>query len=348
MIENKELLILLLAGISAILVSFFTTPLFIKIAFARGILDQPTTLKNHRVPTPYLGGVAVYSSFLIILALFFPTYWNLSLFLIGASLLLLVGLVDDLVPLSVFYKFWGQIIAALCFIKGGFSLKQEFLGLFTLYPFMPLLLIFISFFWILTVINAFNLVDIMDGLATTCALGVLAGFLVFSFYYSVYSVSLLVTICMGALVGFLYFNKTPAKIYLGDAGSLFIGGIIATIPFMIPWGIHTHFGFLTPVIVMGVPLMEVLSLIVIRTAKGIPFYVGSPNHFAHYLLTKKWSKTKILIFISLINSFLIAIAFLFNTGYISLFYACICLSALLVAWCATLYVKNTQFFTQKK
>lgn len=348
MIEGRELLVLALAGMSAVLVSFFTTPLFIKIAFARGILDQPTSLKNHREPTPYLGGVAVYSSFLIVLALFFPVYWNLSLFLIGATLLLLVGLVDDLVPLSAFYKFWGQIIAALCFIKGGFSLKQEFLGLFTLYPFMPLFLIFISFFWILTVINAFNLVDIMDGLATTCALGALGGFLIFSCCYSVYSVSLLVVICIGSLVGFLYFNKNPAKIYLGDAGSLFIGGIIATIPFMIPWGMYTHFGFLTPVIVMGVPLIEVLSLIIIRTWKGIPFYLGSPDHFAHYLLAQKWPKMKILIFVSLINGFLIAIAFLFNTGRISLLYTCLCLSALLVAWCATLYAKSTQYFAKNK
>ena len=90
--------------------------------------------------------------------------------------------------------------------------------------------------------------------------------------------------------GFLYFNKTPAKIYLGDAGSLLIGGLLATIPFMIPWGTYTIFGFLTPVIILGVPLVEVASLIIIRTYKKIPFYFGSPDHFAHYLFDQGWTK----------------------------------------------------------
>ena len=127
MIGLLHCITLIMACVCATLVSFFTAPLFIKIAFARGILDQPTSLKNHKSPTPYLGGLAVYSSFIIVLALFFPVDWNLSLFLIGSTLLLLIGLVDDLMPLSAFYKFLGQIIAALCFMKGGFLLSKNFL-----------------------------------------------------------------------------------------------------------------------------------------------------------------------------------------------------------------------------
>jgi UDP-GlcNAc:undecaprenyl-phosphate GlcNAc-1-phosphate transferase len=347
MIEYGQAIVLFVACVTAILVSFFTIPLFIKIAFAREILDRPTSLKNHKAPTPYLGGLAVYSAVLIVLALFFPLHWNLSLFLIGATLLLLVGLVDDLLPLTAAYKFWGQIVAALCFMKGGFLLKQEFLGSFS-YPLMPLFLMIISFFWILTIINAFNLVDIMDGLATTCALGALGGFLLFSSFYSLYSVSLLIVICIGTLLGFLYFNKSPAKIYLGDAGSLFVGGILAIIPFMIPWGTYTAFGFFTPVIILGIPLLEVLSLIVIRTYKKIPFYLGSRDHFAHFLLDQHWSKGQILIFISLVNCALITTSFLFNKNYLSLLSTIMILLLLLVAWCATLYRKNMPIFGKNK
>jgi len=336
-----------MACLSAVLVSFFTTPLFIKIAFARGILDQPTSLKNHKSPTPYLGGLAVYSSFIIVLALFFPVDWNLSLFLIGSTLLMLVGLVDDLMPLSAFYKFLGQIIAALCFLKGGFSLKQEFLDSFS-YSLLPYFLMWISFFWILTVINALNLVDIMDGLASTVALGSLTGFFIFSYLYGLYSVALVVIICIGALAGFLYFNKTPAKIYLGDAGSLLIGGLLATIPFMIPWGTYTIFGFLTPVIILGVPLVEVASLIIIRTYKRIPFYLGSPDHFAHYLLAQGWTKNGVLLFVSVFNVVLIMVSLLFNLGYLSLLATIVVLLALLVAWCATLYGKYMVLFIKKK
>ncbi len=347
MIGLLHCITLIIACVCAVLVSLFTTPLFIQIAFARGILDQPTSLKNHKLPTPYLGGLAVYSSFIIVLALFFPVDWNLSLFLIGSTLLLLVGLVDDLMPLSVFYKFLGQVIAALCFLKGGFSLKQEFLDSFS-YSFLPYFLMWVSFFWILTVINALNLVDIMDGLASTVALGSLIGFFIFSCLYGLYSVSLLIVICIGALAGFLYFNKTPAKIYLGDAGSLFIGGLLATIPFMVPWGTYTIFGFLTPVIILGVPLVEVASLIIIRTYKKIPFYLGSPDHFAHYLLAQGWKKNGVLFFVSLFNVVLIMISLLFNFGQLSLFATIAVLLLLLVAWCATLYGKYMLFFIKKK
>jgi UDP-GlcNAc:undecaprenyl-phosphate GlcNAc-1-phosphate transferase len=332
----------------AVLVSFFTTPLFIKIAFSRGILDQPTSLKNHKSPTPYLGGLAVYSSFIIILALFFPVDRNLSLFLIGSTLLLLVGLVDDLMPLSAFYTFLGQILAALCFLKGGFSLKQEFLDSFSSFFFFPYFLVFISFFWILTIVNAINLVDIMDGLASTVAICSLTGFFIFSCVYSLYSVALIIIICIGALIGFLQFNKTPAKIYLGDAGSLFLGGILATIPFMIPWGTYTIFGFLTPVIILGVPLVEVTSLIIIRSYKRIPFYLGSPNHFAHYLLAQGWTKNSVLLFVWVFNAVLIMVSLLFNLGKLSLFATIVALLLLLVAWCATLYSKYMLFFLKKK
>lgn len=337
---------LIFACISAVLVSFFTTPLFIKIALARGILDQPTSLKNHKSPTPYLGGLAVYSSFIIVLALYFPVDWNLSLFLIGSTLLMLVGLVDDLMPLSAFYKFLGQVIAALCFLKGGFSFKQEFLDSFS-YSLFPYFLMWVSFFWILTVINAINLVDIMDGLASTVAIGALTGFFIFSYFYGLYSVALVIIICIGSLVGFLYFNKTPAKIYLGDTGSLLIGGLLATIPFMIPWGTYTIFGFLTPVIILGVPLVEVATLIIIRTYKRLPFYLGSPDHFAHYLLAQGWTKNGVLLFVSSVNVVLIMVSVLFNRGYLSLSATITILFALLVAWCATLYSKHMVFFIKK-
>lgn len=348
MVGFEHIVMLILACISAVAASFFTIPLFIKIAFARNILDLPTSLKNHKLPTPYLGGLAVYSSFIIVLAIFFPVYWNLSLFLIGATLLLLIGLVDDLVPLSAFYKLLGQITASLCFLKGGFSLKQEFIeSLSYSYAFVPYVLMFISFFWIVSVINALNLVDIMDGLATTVALGSLFGFLIFACLYNLYSVALLIVICIGSLVGFLYFNKAPARIYLGDAGSLFIGGILATIPFMIPWGTHTILGFLTPVIILAIPLVEMASLIVIRSYKGIPFYLGSPDHFAHYLLRKGWRKNSILLFVSITNALLISIALFFNMGKMPLSYALMLLAVIFAAWCATLYGKFTKTLSKK-
>lgn len=346
MFDMIQVSTLLAAFLCAFCLSFYIIPLFIKIAFARQILDVPTSLKNHKAPTPYLGGLAVYTTFIIVLALFFPVYWNLSLFLIGATLLLILGLIDDLMPLSALYKFLGQFIAALCFLKGGFSFKQLFIEYFALWG-STYILGFVSLMWILTLVNAINLVDIMDGLAATVALGGLSGLFIFAAFYQLYSVALLIIICIGALAGFLLFNKSPAKIYLGDAGSLFIGGMLATIPFMIPWGTYTLVGFLSPVIILGIPLLEVAMLILIRTALKIPFYQGSPHHFAHYLLKKGWSKDAILCFVALVNICLIVISLLFNFSYISLFQAICLLILMLIIWCATLYSKNTLLFAKK-
>jgi len=296
--------------------SFFITrylaPLLIATALRLNIVDAPDgQLKKHKTPTPYLGGLAVYVGFITGLALTFPFKNNFFLLMLGATLLLFVGLIDDLIVLRPRQKLLGQIVAAFCFLKGGFYLKEIFLASFG----STFALIFwaaVSFFWILTVINAFNLVDVMDGLATTIALCVATSFLVIACLLQLPVVLILLACLAGALASFLLFNKPPAKVYLGDSGSLFIGGLLAVVPSLVPWGTYQLHGYLTPVVLFFIPLFEVVTLIIIRTYLKIPFYQGSPHHFALYLRNKGWSIKQVLALV-VAQSFcllLLAVAFL--------------------------------------
>lgn len=313
-------------------VTFYLVPHVIAIAQRYNIVDNPDgKLKNHARPTAYLGGVALYVGFLCSLALFFPFEGSFALFFIGITLLFFVGLLDDLRPLSPLQKFGGQMLAAFCFLKAGFYLKEHF---FTWVLGIPL-----SFLWILTVINAFNLVDIMDGLATTISFGAALSCMVMAFYFDQPQVALLFAALIGTLVAFFWYNKPSAQIYLGDAGSLFLGGVFAASPFLLPWGTNTLYGFLAPIVILGIPLLELLFLIIVRTKKGIPFYLGSPDHFAIILQRRGWSKYHILggcLFLSVVFAL---IAFLFLAGIVALQWIVLLGALIAITWGLFVYTR---------
>lgn len=293
----------------ALLLVLYLVPLLIQAAYRLKILDAPDgKIKNHNAPVPYMGGFAVYLGFITPLALAYPFKNSILWLLFGTTILLFIGMIDDLRVLKPGQKFLGQFIAVLCFLKGGFSLKSVFFS-----SYANLLL---SAFWMLSVINAFNLVDVMDGLSSTIALVACSAFFVLSLILKLYNVSLLLITFAGALLGFLYYNRPPAKIYLGDAGALFVGGFLAAIPMLFPWSAQSWDAYYAPVVILGIPLLEVSSLIIIRLYLGIAPYRGSPHHFSIYLQKKGWSKYKILLFTALMGIVLSGVAYSFFFGLI--------------------------------
>jgi UDP-GlcNAc:undecaprenyl-phosphate/decaprenyl-phosphate GlcNAc-1-phosphate transferase len=306
------------AGIFSWLVALYLGPILIAVACKLNILDIPDSkLKVHKAPTPYLGGLVVYLATLISLIFFFP-FQNASLFFIlGSTLLLLVGLIDDVLPLKPYQKFFGQFIAAICFLKGGFYLKETFF-FSQQHPALYYFWVIVSLFWMLSIINAFNLVDVMDGLAATIAFMAAFSFLVIALIVNEIPAAILCAIFMGALAGFLRYNLPPAKMYLGDAGSLFIGGVMAIIPFMIHWGTFSWYGYLAPPFLLGIVAIEIVTLIIIRRFKGIPFYNGSPHHFCHFLKSHGWSTRSILLYTVLISLGLLIFQLLYLLNAISL------------------------------
>ncbi|MFA6527753.1 MAG: MraY family glycosyltransferase, partial [Candidatus Babeliales bacterium] len=230
----------------------------------------------------------------------------------------------DLKALQPGHKFFWHIFAVLCFLKGGLSLKTTFLSS------IPNL--FFSAFWMLTIINAFNLIDVMDGLASLVAIVATSTLFGIALCFKQYSLSLLLLTFLGPLLAFFIYNRPPARIYLGDTGALFIGGFLAAVPMLFNWSGQSITAYYAPIIILGVPTLEVVSLVIIRTWLGIPFYKGSPHHFSIFLQKKGWSKNTVLLFTTLASAILSAIALCFLFGIISWIIMMLCLAVFLALW----------------
>lgn len=314
------------AGSISCLVTYYCIPLLSTIAYKFGILDQPNgAIKNHKQPTPYLGGLALYFGFIVALGLVVPFYTTIGVFLIGVTILLFVGLIDDLIVLQPYQKFFGQFLGALCFFKAGLHVKEFF---FMSHAWtIPL-----SFLWILTVVNAYNLVDVMDGLATTLALCATGTFMVIAYGLGHTELVYILAAFFGSLIAFLRYNWPVASIYLGDAGSLFIGGVLATVPFLIEWTRFNAYGYIAPVIILALPLLEVGALIIIRTWHRIPFFRGSPHHFSIYLRKKGWRIDHILYLSVALSGILLVAALLVTFTKIPLIYLVLSGVAFVALW----------------
>ena len=206
----------------AALLALYTTPLMRRAALQFGILDRPRgALKKHEEPVPYLGGLAVFSAYLVTLGVTFEFSHAVLGILLAGTLMLLVGLIDDLGVLTPWVKLASQLVAVIALLKAGVYIKLVFLP-----PFAAILL---SVFWLLAVTNALNIIDIMDGLAAGVAAIAAAFFAVVAIAHGESMVAVMAAALSGSLVGFLRFNSAPARIYLGDSGSLFIGLTLAAL-----------------------------------------------------------------------------------------------------------------------
>lgn len=309
----------------SLLLTVYLTPLFAQVARRLGVVDNPDgVLKRHTQSTPYLGGVALYIGFFCSLALTVPFENHIFLFMVGATLLLFVGLIDDLVVLAPHQKLFGQIFAALCFLKAGIYLKETI--------FYSWFNIGISLLWFVSIINAMNLIDIMDGLAGVVASCVTINLMVFAYLIGNSTTFLLLASFLGAVIGFLWYNRPAAQIYLGDAGSLFVGGFLASAPLLLNWRYFSEQAFLVPGILLAIPLLELVGLIGIRLYKNIPVYLGSPDHFALYLRRKGWSIINILRYVAWLSIALLILALLVAYQVISLFSLWLLLLSLTSLW----------------
>jgi UDP-GlcNAc:undecaprenyl-phosphate GlcNAc-1-phosphate transferase len=229
-----------------------------------------------------MGGVIIYFSFISPISLVFDFNQQLLGILFASSILLLVGLFDDLKALTPGIKFLFQIVATYILLKSGIIIDLIF--------FPKWLDIAMSFFWILTVINAFNIIDIMDGLASSVgAISALTIFII-SLYTDNFLISILALSLAAALLAFLKFNWEPARIYLGDAGSMILGLIIGSLTMMVSYTRFNKMAFVSGLLLLAVPLFDLTYVSILRIIKGkMPFW-GSPDHFALRLRKKNnWS-----------------------------------------------------------
>lgn len=261
------------AFILSFVFALYWTPLMRKAALQLGIVDKPDgLLKKHEDATPYLGGVAVFMAFLLTVGVFTDFGQETLGLLLSGCIALMVGLIDDFGAMSASQKLLGQTLAALVLVKSGTYIKLEFLPLWVAMP--------LTVFWILAVTNALNIIDILDGLAAGVSAIAALSIAIANFMAGRYAVALLCIVLAGSILGFLKHNFHPARIYLGDAGSLFIGFMLAALSMNAGYTRANLLAVVSPVLILGIPLFDLTLVVWIRWRNGIPVMKGSPDHFA--------------------------------------------------------------------
>lgn len=274
-----EILAILTFALS-LLLSLYGVPMARQAALAFNVVDRPDgRLKLQTEPVPYFGGLAVYLAFLISLALTFEFRQDVLGLVLAGTLMVMVGLIDDFGVLKPWPKLVGQLIAVFVLIRSGIRIEIAALP--------DWLAIALTVFWMVGVINAVNIIDVMDGLAG--GVGVIA--CLWLFVVAVINQDMMVAVMLaalaGSLTGFLRFNFYPARIYLGDSGSLFIGLMLGALAMIGKYTAVNPVSLLAPVFVLGVPIFDTLFVMYIRKLRGIPVFLGSQDHFA--LRLRRWA-----------------------------------------------------------
>ncbi len=310
------------ALIFSFLLAVFLTEVVRRVALRWEIYDHPGERKVHREPIPLMGGVAIVTTFYcIILVHLAITYFserlgagwlseNLGAILgadhhvklagifAGGALIFVLGLVDDLRNLSPWIKLVGQITAALVLVLSDVSLD-----LFVLkdYPLLPALA---TIFWVVLMTNSLNFLDNMDGLC-----GGISVIAAFSFFLSIQPfhdelVRFLLMVFAGSVAGFLYHNLTPARIFMGDAGSMFNGYILATVAVVGTFHIEntpsSRLSMAAPLLALSVPLFDTITVVLIRLKNGQNIMLGDKRHFSHRLVELGMSNRQAVSFIFLV------------------------------------------------
>lgn len=276
---------LVLIFATALVFALGATPLMRRIAFRAGMVDQPGARKIHQSPMPRLGGVAMYGAFMLALVLFADRFYvsQVISIIVGATGVSFLGFWDDRVGLPAWVKLIGQIAAALLLIVNGVAVDLLH---------QPMLDGAITLVWIVGVTNALNLLDNMDGLAGGIAAIAAGFFLLLALLNGQYLVSMLSAALLGVALGFLIYNFNPAMIFMGDAGSLFLGFMLAAVglklrfptdPVMATWFI--------PIIVLGLPILDTTLVFVSRLRRGLnPLTNPGTDHLSHRLVARGFTR----------------------------------------------------------
>ena len=307
--ENGEALINFFAGCNqmffsfaivlllTIIVSAISVPFVIKLAKKLNIVDKPDARKVHSRVMPRLGGLAIYIAFLAGY-LYMSTIIELPIsIMVGATIIMLVGFIDDKFQIKPWQKLLGQLIAAIVVLSDGLFIK------YLTIPFIDesvqvslWIAIPISLIWIIGVTNAVNLIDGLDGLASGVSIIAASAIFVMSLIMNDVIVAFLSIALIGSTLGFLFFNFHPAKIFMGDTGSLLLGYLLSILS-LISFKQVTIITLIIPILILAVPIIDTAIAIIRRKLNRQRIMDADKNHLHHRLLAVGYSHRQAVLFI---------------------------------------------------
>jgi len=294
LLRNPEILFLVAAASSA-LIGLLVTPLVRMLALRANFIDHPGERKIHSAPIAYGGGIAVALSALLAVGavLYYKdtnlTLWRsqedlhpgLTLWILAAAALgaLALGLIDDKFKLSPYTKLAGQAVLAIAVVAGGVRITA-FIG-------DNLVMQTVTVIWIVLITNSFNLLDNMDGLCSGTVAIAAAMLGLVAMESSQWNLMIVLAALCGACLAFLRYNFSPATIFLGDGGSLFVGFVMACCTVMVTYyraSRPSHMAIGIPLLILAIPIYDTLSVILIRLKERRPLMRGDNSHFSHRLV----------------------------------------------------------------
>ena len=305
------MLTIILLSAFCLVFGLIVTPFIIKISFKLNAVDMPGHRKVHKVPIPTLGGLAIFFSFLAGLLIIQPqSSYHLAI-VIGALLMIILGFMDDLYHLTAKAKFLFQVTIACLVVFWG-DLQVSFINL----PFggqleFGWLSIIVTIFWIVGITNDINLIDGLDGLSAGISAIVLLTIGSMAIIMdNVYVLSMSI-ILFWSILGFLPYNFHPAKTFMGDTGSLFLGYMIAVLS-LLGFKNVTFISFVIPILILAVPIFDTVVAIIRRLVQKRPIASPDSSHLHHKLLQLGMTHRQAVLFMYLLSSLFSFAAILFS------------------------------------
>jgi len=327
------------ALLAAAVVALVSTPVVRSLAFRVGAVDIPKDNRRmHKHPIPRMGGLAIFFGFMLSVLVFLPLTNQLRSMLLGSVVIVVLGIFDDIYALPAKPKFLVQILSALIAVWGGNRI--DFLSnpnIFSSEPFWELGLLAIPFsvLWIAAITNAVNLIDGLDGLA--CGVSTISSItlLVIALIVSEPDVAIITAALAGACIGFLPYNLNPAKIFMGDTGSTFLGFILAVVSIQGLFKFYTIISFAVPFLMLGLPIFDTCFAILRRLAKGQSPMAPDRLHIHHRLIDMGFSQKQAVATLYIVSAILGLSAVVLTTSGTQkamMFLMALCLAGAVAAW----------------
>ena len=279
----------------AMLVSYILTPYIKKLAFKIGAVDRPDNRKVHKRIMPRLGGLAIYIAFMIGCIASLEMTWDIFGILLGGTMIVALGVADDVYQLPAKVKLLGQIAAACVLVL--FDIRIEWVNNpFGGYFYLDMLSVPLTIFWVISFTNVVNLIDGLDGLAAGVSAIASLTIILVAIQMGYFYVAILTAALAGGIVGFIRYNFNPATIFMGDTGSMFIGYMLAAISVYGAVKTAATIALIVPAIALGLPIIDTAFAIMRRYVNGRPIFQPDKGHLHHRLLAQGMSHKEAVLF----------------------------------------------------